>query len=103
MNDWIGLGIIGFLILCGLFGLSRISKPYEVSTEEFEKRAQEGPSLLGAGVAGLQKFLDPAMERAAEVQEDYRQGYLDGEQESGEPPEADQDGDETITNGEPDA
>ena len=103
MNDWIGLGIIAVIILCGLFGLSRVSKPYDVSTEEFERRAQEGPGLLGAGLIGIQKALDPAMQKAAEVQEDFRQGYLDGEQESGDPPEAGNEGDETITNGEPDA
>jgi hypothetical protein len=88
MNDWIGLGIIAFLILCGLFGLSRLSKPYDVSTEEFEKRAQEGPGLLGAGLVGLQKALDPAMQRSVEVQEELREGRYDGEQESGDPPEA---------------
>ena len=86
MNDLIGLVIICFLILCGLFGLSRLSKPYDASVEEFEKRAQEGPGLLGAGVIGIQKFLDPAMQKAVEVQEDLRQGRYDGEQESGDPP-----------------
>lgn len=88
MNDWIGLAIIGFIILCGLFGLSRISQPYEVSTEEFERRAQEGPGLLGAGLVGIQKALDPAMQKAVEVQEDFKQGRYDGEQGSGEPPDA---------------
>lgn len=86
--DWIGLAIIGFLVLCGLFGLSRISKPYDISSEEFERRAKEGPGLLGAGLVGLQKALDPAMETAVEVQEDLRQGRYDGEQGSGEPPDA---------------
>ena len=58
MSDWIGLGIIAFLVLCGLFALSQLSKPYNVTTEEFEKRAQEGPGLLGASLVGLQKALD---------------------------------------------
>lgn len=88
MNDWIGLAILGFLVLCGLFGLSRLGKPYDVTPEEFERRAQEGPGLLGAGLVGLQKALDPAMEKAVEVQEDLKQGRYDGEQGSGEPPEA---------------
>jgi hypothetical protein len=103
MNDWIGLAIIGFIILCGLFGLSRLSKPYDVSTEEFERRAQEGPGLLGASLVGIQKALDPAMERAVEVQEDLKQGRYDGEQESGDPPEAGDGSDEKVTNGETDA
>jgi hypothetical protein len=97
MSDLIGLVIIGFLILCGLFGLSQLSKPYDISTEEFEKRAQEGPGLLGAGLIGIQKLLDPAVEKAAAVQEDLKQGRYDGEQGSGEPPEPGQtdDNDET--------
>lgn len=95
MSDWIGLAIVGFLILCGLFGLSRLSKPYEVSTEEFERRAQEGPGLLGAGLVGIQKALDPAMQKAVEVQEDLKQGRYDGEQESGDPPEAGDGADKT--------
>lgn len=90
MNELIGLSIIGVLVLCGLFGLSRLSKPYDVSAEEFERRAQEGPGLLGAGLVGLQKALDPAMERAVEVQEDLKQGRYDAEEGSGEPPEAGQ-------------
>ena len=102
MNDLVGLGIIAFVILCGLFGLSRLSKPYDVSTEEFERRAQEGPGLLGAGLVGIQKALDPAMEKAVEVQEDLKQGRYDGEQGSGDPPEAG-DGSNDKVNGEPDA
>ena len=87
MNDWIGLGIIAFLILCGLFALSRLSKPYDVSVEEFERRAKEGPGLLGAGLAGLQKALDPAMQKAVEAQEDFKRGRYNKEDESGDPPE----------------
>ena len=103
MNDWIGLAIIGFLILCGLFGLSRLSKPYDVSTEEFERRAQEGPGLLGAGLVGLQAALDPSKQKAVEVVEDLKQGRYDGEQESGDPPEAGDGNDKKVINGEPDA
>ena len=94
MNNWIGLGIIAFLILCGLFGLWHLSKPYDVSAEEFEKRAKEGPGLLNAGVVGLQKVLDPAMRRSVEVQEDLKQGRYNKKDNSGDPPEGgDRDGD----------
>lgn len=87
MSNWIGLGVIVFLVACGLFALSRLGKPYDITVEEYERRAQEGPGLLGAGLISLQKALDPAAEKAAEVQEDFRQGRYDGEQESGDPPE----------------
>lgn len=103
MSDWIGLGIIAFLILCGLFGLSRLAKPYDVSVEEFERRAQEGPGLISAGLVGLQKALDPSKEKAVEVLEDLKQGRYDGEQESGEPPEAGGGSDDKVIKGEPDA
>ena len=88
MNDWIGLAIIGFVILCGLLGLWGLTKPYDVSVEEFERRAQEGPGLISAGLVGLQKALDPSKEKAVEVIEDLKQGRYNGEQESGDPPEA---------------
>ena len=88
MSDWIGIALFVFLIGCGLFGLARLTKPYDVSTEEFEKRAREAPGVLSAGMTGLQKILDPAAGKAMEVQEDFKQGYYDGEQESGDKPEA---------------
>ena len=104
MNDWIGLGIIAFVILCGVLGLWALSKPYNVSVEEFEKRAKEGPGLLGAGLAGLQKALDPAMQKAVEAQEDFKRGRYNKEDESGDPPEGGDDRSENkVTNGEPDA
>lgn len=97
--------MIAFLVLCGLFGLSRLSKPYDITHEEFERRAQEGPGLLGAGLVGIQRALDPALDKAVEAQEDLKQGRYDGEQGAGEPPEAgDSNGsDEKADNGEPDA
>jgi hypothetical protein len=88
MGDIIGIGFIGLLVLAGLIGLLQLSKPYDVSTEEFEKRAHEAPSLISAGMSGLQKLLDPAAGKAMEVQEDLKQGYYNGEQESGDGPEA---------------
>lgn len=102
MSDWIGLAIIAFLVVCGLFGLSQISKPYDVTPEEFEKRAHEAPGLLSAGLSGIQKLLDPAEAKAAEVQQDFKQGTYDKKQESGDPPEpgVDDDVDAAMTSGE---
>jgi hypothetical protein len=101
MSDWIGLGIIVFLVICGLFGLSQLGKPYDITTEEFERRAQEGPGLLSAGLVSLQKALDPSKEKAVEVVEDLKQGRYNKKEESGDPPEAGDDNDKV--NGEPDA
>jgi hypothetical protein len=95
MSDWIGLAVIVFLVVCGLLALSYLGKPYNVSTEEFEKRAQEGPGLISAGLVGLQKALDPSKEKSVEVLEDLKQGRYNKEDESGDPPEAGDDRRET--------
>ena len=88
MSDWIGLAFIGFLILCGLAGLWKLSQPYDVSVEEFEKRAHEAPSLMSAGLTGLQKILDPAAKNAEIAQENFKQGRFDDKQAKGDGDEA---------------
>ena len=97
MSDWIGLGVIGFLALCAVLAIWGLSKPYNVTTEEYERRAAEGPGLLGASLIGLQKALDPAAEKAVEVQEDLKRGRYNKEQGSGEPPEAGSDSNDDAT------
>jgi hypothetical protein len=87
MGDWIGLGVIGFIALCGAIFLWWLSRPYEVSVEEFDKRAAEAPSLLSAGFVSLQKILDPATTKAVEAQEDFREGRFDSEQAKGDGPQ----------------
>ena len=87
MHDLIGLGIIVLVILGGLYGLAHLSKPYDVTPEEFEKRAREGPGLISAGMIGLQKMLEPGAKKAIEAQEDLRRGKYNKEDGSGEPPE----------------
>jgi len=86
-NDLIGLIIIGAVVLFAVVGLYQLSKPYKVTPEEFEKRAQEGPGLISAGMIGLQKMLEPGAKKAIEVQEDLRAGRYNKEDESGDPPE----------------
>jgi hypothetical protein len=84
MNDWIGLAVIGFIVLCAVLALWWLSKPYDVSVEEFEKRAHEAPSLMSAGLVGLQKILDPATAKAVEAQEDFKEGRYDKKQAKGD-------------------
>ena len=88
MSDWIGIGFIALLVLGALYGLYHLSKPYDVTPEEYEKRVQEGPGLISAGMIGLQKILEPGAKKAIEVQEDLRRGRYNKEDESGDPPEA---------------
>jgi hypothetical protein len=88
MSNWIGLTVIGFIVLCGLLAVWWLSRPYEVSVEEFEKRAAEAPSLLSAGFVGLQKILDPAAAKAEATQEDFKEGRYDKKQAKGDGDEA---------------
>ena len=88
MNDWIGLAVIGLIVMGAVVSLIWLSRPYEITTEEFEKRAVEAPSLLSAGFVGLQKILHPATAKAEITQQDFREGRFDAEQGKGDGPEA---------------
>ena len=86
-SDWIGIGVIALLIIAALFGLSQISKPYDVKTEEeFQKRKELGART--AGLMGLQQIIDPAAKKSVEVQQDLRRGIYDDKEEADDPPEA---------------
>ena len=90
MSDVIGLAIIGAIVLFAVLGLYYLSRPYSVSSEEFEKRARDGPGLINAAMIGLQKFLDPAAEKAIEVQEDLRAGRYNKKDDTGDPPDTEE-------------
>lgn len=88
-SDWIGIGFIVLLIIAALFGLSQISKPYDVKDEEeFQKRRKESAGMMVAGLKGLQGILDPAEKKAAIVQQDLQRGIYDDQEEADDPPEA---------------
>ncbi len=90
MRDWIGLGILIALALGAYLFLRYLSKPKKITAEEFEKRAEEGVSLVGAGMMELQKFLDPSTENTIVAMQELKQGKYskkknqgDGEDETG--------------------
>jgi hypothetical protein len=86
-SDWIGLGIIGLIIVGGLLMLNQITKPYDVKDEEeFQRRRREGGRTTG--LMGLQQILDPAARKSVEVVQDLRRGIYDDEEEPDDPPEA---------------
>ena|SRR5205814_3709143 len=88
-HDWIGIAIIALIVIGGLLLLNQITKPYNVKTEEeFQQKRREGAGLLNAAMLGLQQTLDPAVKKAAEVQQDLRRGVYDDEEEPDDPPEA---------------
>ena len=84
MGNWIGLGFFVLLIVIAIYGISLLNKPYKVTEEEYENRVNEGPGLLGAGLIGLQKAIDPAAAKAEAVVQDFKAGHLDKKQENGE-------------------
>lgn len=88
-GDWIGIAVIAIIIVSGLVLLNRISKPYDVTTEEeFERRRKESAGMMVAGLKGLQQILDPAEKKAAIVQQDLQRGLYDDHEEADDPPEA---------------
>ena len=85
MNDWIGLAIFAGLIIAALVALSFAGKGRPpLSEEEYERRVDEGPGLSGAAMTVLQQILDPATKKAAEVRQDFEQGFLTEEQKDGD-------------------
>ena len=74
MSDLLGL-LFFILLAIGIFvGLKILSKPQKRTTEEFERRAAESTSMLGATVNALQAAIDPAAAKAKEVQIQMKEG-----------------------------
>lgn len=67
MSDLIGILFIAALIVGAYFGLRRLAKPTNRTTEEFERRAAEGTTGMGVFVNALQEMADPAAARANTV------------------------------------
>jgi hypothetical protein len=89
MSDWIGLGIIVFVVVGALVGLSYLGrKPKPLTAEEYEKRVAEAKGLArGVAVTGLtalDRFVNPNAVKAVEVQQDLKAGYYDDQEEEGE-------------------
>lgn len=90
MGDWIGLGFFILLIAAGGVGLKVLSKPRVSTSDEFERRASEEKTMLGASMNALQELMDPAEAKAKEVvmqmkdgnfQKKKREGKAEGESE----------------------
>lgn len=88
MSDWIGLAFIASLVVGGVVGLRALAKPQTRTAEEFEKRAAEGTTMLGASMNALQEMMNPEAAKAKEVitqvkegryQKKKREGKADGE------------------------
>lgn len=74
MSDWIGLGFIVFLLIGAVAGLKVLSKPRVSSSDDFERRAAEEKTMLGASMSALQELMDPQEAKAREVVEQLKDG-----------------------------
>jgi len=92
MGDWIGLGFVIVLIIGAIIGLKALSRPRTTTSEEFERNAAEGTTMLGATANALHELLNPEEAKAKEVvtqmkegryQKKKREGKASGDAETG--------------------
>jgi hypothetical protein len=89
MSDWIGLGIIVFVVVGAVVGLSLLGRsPKPISKEEYERRVADGRGWASAGafagMTALQKVINPKAVEAIEVQKDLKAGFYNDEEKTGE-------------------
>lgn len=83
MQDWIGLGFFLLLVVGVIVGLRALSKPRVSTSEEFERRAAEEKTMLGASMSALQEIMDPADARSKEVIEQMKDGNFQKKKREG--------------------
>ena len=83
MQDWIGLGFIVLLVVGIIVGLKVLAKPQTRTSAEFERRAAEGTSGIGAIVNALQDAVDPAAAKSKEVIMQMHDGNYQKKKEDG--------------------
>lgn len=84
MNDWLGLGFLIFLVAGAWLGLRILSKPKKLTEQEFERRVNEGRSLVNAAMMELNKFLSPQAAKSIEVIEELKDGKYQKKQAKGD-------------------
>ncbi len=87
-NDLIGLFALLFIVLCGLYGLYRISTPVNYTREEYEKRLSKSSGIargtMNALMYPIEELLHPKAVEAIHVIKDVNHGHYDALQESGD-------------------
>jgi len=74
MSDWIGLAFFVLLVVGAIIGLRALAKPRTRTSEEFERNAAEGTTMLGASMSALQEVMNPEAAKAKEVQMQMKEG-----------------------------
>ncbi len=83
MQDWIGLAFLVLLVIGAIVGLKVLSKPRVSTSEEFERRAAEEKTMLGATANALQEAIDPAAAKSKEVIAQMKDGNFDKKKREG--------------------
>jgi hypothetical protein len=87
-NDIFGLSIIFLVLLSGLYGLHRISRPIPCTKEEYEKRLSKGSGIARGAMNALmypfEELLHPKVVESIHVIKDMKAGYYDVQQANGD-------------------
>lgn len=74
MSDWIGLAFFLLIPVAILVGLKLLSKKRISTEQEFEQRASQSGSLLGAGLNALNGTLNPGEAKGKEAITEVKKG-----------------------------
>ncbi len=74
MGDWIGFAFFVLLIVGAVVALKSLAKPRPRTSEEFERNAAEGTTMLGASMNALQELMNPEAAKAKEVITQMKEG-----------------------------
>lgn len=74
MSDWIGIGFFVLLLAAGYFGIRALANQKPKTNEEFEQRASEGSSGLGASMNALHELMNPEAAKSKEVRMQMKDG-----------------------------
>ena len=74
MQDWIGLIFFILLALGAVIGLKVVAKPQTRTSEEFERNAAEGTTMMGASMNALQELMNPSAAKSKEVEMQMKEG-----------------------------
>ena len=83
MQDWIGLAFLVLLVIGAIVGLKALSKPRVSTSDDFERRAAEEKTMLGATMSALQEITDPADARSKEVVMQMKEGTFQKKKREG--------------------
>ena len=87
-NDLLWLCVAAFVLLCGAYGLHRVSRQSELTQAEYEERLRKGSGIargaMNGGFYAIQQWLHPKAAEAVAVQKDLREGYYDSQQSPGD-------------------